>query len=85
MTWHLGDGKRVILSQSIEGSVRAIRAVRNIRVFLMETSVVADRMVVVAYIEDILIAMKSFLEKHHQQLSRLFQLLMGNNMCFEIV
>jgi len=41
-TSHLGDGKRVILHQRVPGSVRAIRAVRNTRVFLTETTVVAD-------------------------------------------
>ena len=34
--------KRVILCQRVRGSVRAVRAVRNIRVFQPETSVVAD-------------------------------------------
>jgi len=34
--------KRVILRQRVRGSVRAVRAVRNTRVFLTETRVVAD-------------------------------------------
>jgi len=37
-----GDGKHVILRQRVCDSVRAIRAGRNTRVFLMETMVVAD-------------------------------------------
>jgi len=41
-THHLGDGKHVILSHMVRGSVRAVRAVRNTWVFLMETRVVAD-------------------------------------------
>jgi len=43
-----------------------------------------DRMVVVAYIDDILIATKGSLQKHHQQVSKVFQLLMDNQMCIEI-
>jgi len=39
---HLSDGKHEILRQRVQGSVRAIRAVRNTRVFLKETWVVAD-------------------------------------------
>jgi len=38
----LGDEKHVILRQRVRGSVRAIRAVRNTRVFQTETRVVAD-------------------------------------------
>jgi len=41
-TRRLGDGQRVILRQRVRGSVRAVRAVRNTRVFLTETRVVAD-------------------------------------------
>jgi len=41
-------------------------------------------MVVVVYIDDILIASKGFLEKHHRQVSKVFQLLMDNHMCVEI-
>src|SRR5882757_1563583 len=41
-TRRLGDGKRVILRQRVRGSVRAVRAVRNTRVFQTETGVVAD-------------------------------------------
>jgi hypothetical protein len=41
-------------------------------------------MVVVAYIDDILIATKGSLEKHEQQVSKVFQLLMDNKMCVEI-
>ena len=40
-------------------------------------------MVVVAYIDDILIATKGSLDKHHKQVSRVFQLLMDNEMCIE--
>jgi len=43
-----------------------------------------DGMVVVAYIDDILIATKGSLEKHHKQVSKVFQLLMDNNLCIEI-
>ena len=41
-THRLGDGRHVTLCQGVRGSVRAVRAVRNTRVFLMETRVVAD-------------------------------------------
>jgi len=36
------DGQRVILRQSVQGSVRAVSAVRNTRVFQTEITVVAD-------------------------------------------
>jgi len=41
-THRLGDRQRVILRQRVRGSIRAIRAVWNTRVFQMETRVVAD-------------------------------------------
>jgi len=41
-------------------------------------------MVVVAYVDNILIATKGSLEKHHKQVSKVFQLLMDNHMCIEI-
>jgi len=41
-TRRLDDGQCVILRQRVRGSVRAVRAVRNTRVFLTETRVVAD-------------------------------------------
>jgi len=41
-TRRLGDGSRLILCQRVRGSVRAVRAVRNTRVFQTETGVVAD-------------------------------------------
>jgi hypothetical protein len=41
-------------------------------------------MVVVVYIDDILIATKGSLDKHHRQVSKVFQLLMDNHMCVEI-
>jgi hypothetical protein len=42
-------------------------------------------MVLVAYIDDILIATKGSLETHHiEQVSKVFQLLMDNHMCIEI-
>jgi len=41
-TRRLGDRQREILRQRVRGSVRAIRAVRNTRVFQTETRVVAD-------------------------------------------
>jgi len=43
-----------------------------------------EGMVVVAYIDDILIATKGSLEKHHRQVSKVFQQLMDNKMCIEI-
>jgi hypothetical protein len=43
-----------------------------------------EGMVVVAYIDDILIATKGSLEKHHKQVSKVFQLLMDNHMYIEI-
>jgi len=43
-----------------------------------------DGMVVVAYINDILIATRVSLEKHHEQVSKVFQLLMDDKMCVEI-
>jgi len=50
-----------------------------------ETHIDEDEgMVVVAYIDDILIATKGSPHKHHKQVSNLFQLLMDNNMCIEI-
>jgi len=41
-TCHLGNGQSVILHQRVRGSVRAVRAVRNTRVFPTEIRVVAD-------------------------------------------
>ena len=41
-TSRLGDGSRLILRQRARGYVRAVRAVRNTRVFQLETGVVAD-------------------------------------------
>jgi len=41
-------------------------------------------MVVVAYVNAILIATKGSKEKHERQVSKVFQLLMDNNMCIEI-
>jgi len=41
-------------------------------------------MVVVDYINDILIATKGSLEKHHRQVSQVFQLPMDNQMCVKI-
>ena len=42
VTRRLGDVKRVTLHQRVRGSIRAVRAVQNTRVFLTETRVVAD-------------------------------------------
>jgi len=42
------------------------------------------RMVVVADIDDILIATKGSINKHHTQVGKVFQLLMENSMCVEI-
>jgi len=41
-TCHLANGKYVSLCPRVQGSVRAIRAIRHTRVFLTETRVVAD-------------------------------------------
>jgi len=41
-TRRLGDGSHLILRQRVGGSARAVRAVRNTRVFQTETTVVAD-------------------------------------------
>jgi hypothetical protein len=41
-TRRLGDGSRLILRQRVRGSARAVRAIRNTRVFQTETRVVAD-------------------------------------------
>jgi len=43
-----------------------------------------EGMVVVAYIDDILIATKGSLEKHHREVSKVFQLLIDNHICIEI-
>jgi len=44
VTRRLGEGKRVNLCRRVWGSVRAVRAVRNTRVFRTETRVVADEL-----------------------------------------
>jgi len=41
-------------------------------------------MVVVAYVDDILIATTGCIDKNHQQVGKVFQLLMYNHMCVEI-
>jgi len=41
-TRRLGDRKLVILCQRVQGSIRAVRVVRNTQVFQTETRVVAD-------------------------------------------
>jgi hypothetical protein len=41
-------------------------------------------MVVVAYIDDIIIATKGSVEKHRRQVGKVFDLLLENNMCIEI-
>jgi hypothetical protein len=54
---------------------------------VIKTDVHSDEdegMVVVAYLDDILIATRGSLEKHHTQVSKVFQLLMGNHMSIEI-
>jgi hypothetical protein len=43
-----------------------------------------EGMVVVAYLDDILIATSGSLKKHHTQVSKVFQLLMDNHMCIEM-
>jgi len=65
---------------------RMLRPVLGIEL-VIKTDVHIDEdegMVVVAYIDDILIATKGSLEKHRRQVSKVFQLLMDNNMCIEI-
>jgi hypothetical protein len=55
--------------------------------FVIKTDVHIDEdegMVVVAFIDDILIATQGSLVRHHRQVSKVFQLLMGNHMCIEI-
>jgi len=44
VTCRLGDGWRLICCQRVQGSVRAVRAVQNTRVFQTETRVVADEL-----------------------------------------
>jgi hypothetical protein len=41
-THHAGNESHLILSQRVRGSARAVRVIRNTRVFRMETRVVAD-------------------------------------------
>jgi hypothetical protein len=41
-TRRFGDGSRLMLGQRVRGSVKAVRAARNTRVFQTETRVVAD-------------------------------------------
>lgn len=43
-----------------------------------------DGMVVLAYVDDILIATKGSLEQHHKQVSKGLHLLLHNKMCMEI-
>jgi len=52
----LCNGKRVILCQRVRGSVRAVRAVQNTRVFQTETRVVADVSILSELIYILLIA-----------------------------
>jgi hypothetical protein len=50
---------------------------------VIDTKVAIDDdggMVVVTYIDDILIATKGSMEKHHRQVSKVFQLLKDNHM-----
>jgi len=41
-TRHSCDGSSLILRHRVQGSVKAVRAIRNTRVFLTETRIVAD-------------------------------------------
>jgi len=50
----VGDRKGVIHRQGVRGSVRAVRAVLNTRVFQTETSVVADQCLYISYITQLL-------------------------------
>lgn len=43
-----------------------------------------EPMVVVAYIDDILIATEGYLEKHHMEVFKFFKLLMDNHQCIEM-
>jgi hypothetical protein len=47
-------------------------------------SVLGIELVIRTYIDDINIATKGSIKKHHRQVSKVFQLLMDNNMCVEI-
>jgi hypothetical protein len=58
----------------------ALELVINRKVHIEEDG----EMVVVAYVDDILIATKGSKEKHEKMVSKVFQLLMDNNMCIEI-
>jgi hypothetical protein len=60
-TRRLGDGKRVILRQRVRGSVRAVRAVQNTRVFQTETRFVADVVTELLSQSSITIGSESFL------------------------
>jgi len=68
------------------GINRILRPLLGIEL-VVKTDVHVDEdegMVVVAYIDDIFIATKGSLQKHHRQVSKVFQLLMDNHMCIEI-
>ena len=65
---------------------RILRPVLGLEL-VIETDVHIDEhegMVVLAYIDDILIATRESLRKHHKQVSNVFQLLLDNHMCIEI-
>jgi len=73
--------------ETIQGEInRILRPLLGIELVLnTETHIEEDGgMVVVAYIDDILIATKGSLENHHRQVSKVFQLLIENNMCIDI-
>jgi len=61
-------------------SVLGIELVINTKVHIDED----EGMVVVAYINDILIATKESLAKHQQQVGKVFDLFVENKMCLEI-
>jgi len=65
---------------------RILRPVLGIEL-VIKTDIHIDEdepMVVVAYIDDIIIATKGLLEKHRRQVGKVFDLLLDNEMCVEI-
>jgi hypothetical protein len=60
--------------------VLGIELVINTKIHIDED----EGMVVVAYIDDILIATKGSLSKHQKQVGKVFDLLTENKMCLEI-
>jgi len=65
---------------------RILRPVLGIELVINHTVHIdkGEGMVVVAYIDDIIIAMKGSLEKHTRQVGKVFDLFLENQMCVEI-